>query len=97
MAKLSLKEGVDKPRAYCMRCKKSKQIVRNPEIVKAKSNNAYYYSGTHKSCGGKVTVRVGAQYLDGIKAEVEDKPKKKSKKEKVDTSKGKDKKKKGKK
>ena len=82
---ITLKEDVKKPRLYCLRCKKAGNIARKPVIEKSNTNESYYYKGTHKECGGNMSVRISKDKLDGIKDESKKKEadKKKAKTDKV--------------
>ena len=51
MAKYVLKEDVEEPKAYCMKCKKKKRKIMNGELVKAEGAERYFFKGTHKVCG----------------------------------------------
>lgn len=84
---LTLKKGVDNPRAYCMRCKKKGQLIRKGKIIKTENSNVYYYKGVHKACGGNMAVRVAVSNIDGVKAVKEKSKKKKDSKQVTDTKK----------
>ena len=75
MAKYVLKEDVEEPKAYCMKCKKKKRKIMNGELVKAEGAERYFFKGTHKVCGSGVSVVVSKDSVIKV-----GKKKKKSKK-----------------
>lgn len=55
------------PKGYCVKCKKKKQPFKNPVLLIPVKGNARV-AGTHAKCGTKMTIFVGPEFVEDVKA-----------------------------